>query len=149
MAAFSKPSSLMSILLTVFVLLQVTVAFKHGAHKHLSHSMNVPVDPRSALVDRASKVVVKGAPGQCPRLEIREMKKNADQWNLFLLAMEKFQNKPKNDPMSYYQIAGIHGRPYVPWDDNPIKHPGGNCPHRHPLFGSWHRPYLAVYEVCF
>jgi tyrosinase len=101
------------------------------------------------LIARAGRVTVKGAPdGQAPRLDIRELKKNADQWNLFLLAMERFQNKPKNDPMSYYQIAGIHGRPFVQWDNAGMKHTGGYCPHGQNTFGSWHRPYLAVYEVC-
>ena len=100
------------------------------------------------LVARASQIVTQGAPdGQYPRLEIRDLKKNADQWNLFLLAMERFQNKPKDDPMSYYQIAGVHGRPYVSWNNGGLKSVAGYCPHGQNTFGSWHRPYLAVYEV--
>lgn len=152
MAAYSKPRSFMSMLLTVFVLLQVTAAFSH--HSHPAHRSPAAMeahleDTRSILMARAGKVVVKGASdGQYPRLEIRELKKNADQWNLFLLAMERFQNKPKTDAMSYYQISGIHGRPFVQWNDAGIKHTGGYCPHGQNTFGSWHRPYLALYEVC-
>ncbi|KAJ4300750.1 hypothetical protein N0V90_002838 [Kalmusia sp. IMI 367209] len=153
MAAYSKPRSFMSMLLTVFVLLQVTVAFSHNAHMHPAHRSPKAMeqhlqDTRALLTERAGRVNVKGAPdGQYPRKDIRELKKNADQWNLFLLAMERFQNKPKNDPMSYYQIAGIHGRPFVSWNDAGLQHGGAAyCPHAQNTFGSWHRPYLAVYE---
>ncbi|KAF1973430.1 Di-copper centre-containing protein [Bimuria novae-zelandiae CBS 107.79] len=152
MVAYSKPRSFASMLLAVFVLLQVTVAFSHNGHMHPAHRSPAAMDShledtRSMLVERAGNVQVKGAPdGQFPRLEIRELKKNADQWNLFLLAMERFQNKPKNDPMSYYQIAGIHGRPYLQWNGAGMKHTGGYCPHGQNTFGSWHRPYLSVYE---
>jgi tyrosinase len=153
MVAYSKPQGLMSMLLTVFVLLQVTVAFSHHAHSHPAHRSPAAMDAhledtRAMLTARAGRVTVKGAPdGQYPRLEIRELKKNADQWNLYLLAMERFQNKPKNDPMSYYQIAGIHGRPFVEWDNAGLKHVAGYCTHTLNIFGSWHRPYLSVYEA--
>ncbi|KAL5447870.1 hypothetical protein PMIN07_001857 [Paraphaeosphaeria minitans] len=153
MVAYSKPQSLTSMLLTVFLLLQVTVAFSHNAHSHPAHRSPAAMDAhledtRSMLIARAGKVVTKGAPdGQYPRLDIRQLKKNADQWNLFLLAMERFQNKPKDDPMSYYQIAGIHGRPFVGWNGGAQTGGGGGyCPHGQSTFGSWHRPYLAVYE---
>lgn len=154
MVAYSKPQSFMSMLLTVFVLLQATVAFSHNAHSHPVHRSPAAMeahleDTRSLLIERADKVIVKGVTdGQYPRLDIRELKKNADQWNLFLLAMERFQNKPKDDPISYYQIAGIHGRPYVSWNGAAQTGGGGGfCPHGQNTFGSWHRPYLAVYEV--
>jgi tyrosinase len=47
-------------------------------------------------------------------------------------------------------LAGIHGRPYVPWDGVNAG-PGlpgypGFCHHVSNLLLSWHRPYLALYE---
>jgi hypothetical protein len=58
---------------------------------------------------RAGFIVTSGATGAtAPRLEIRTMAKNAPLWNLYLLAMQKFQAMPQSDPMSYYQIAGVY-----------------------------------------
>lgn len=42
-----------------------------------------------------------------PRLEIRELEKNADQWNIYLLGLRRFQNADQRDKLSYYQIAGM------------------------------------------
>lgn len=46
--------------------------------------------------------------------------------------------------------SGIHGRPFQSWDDvNGSGNPNtGYCTHGSVLFPTWHRPYLAVYEVC-
>ena len=65
-------------------------------------------DTRNLLIERANNVAIKGAAdsSQYPRIEIRDMIKKTDQWNLFLLAMERFKNKPKTDRLSYYQISG-------------------------------------------
>jgi hypothetical protein len=42
-----------------------------------------------------------------PRLEIRDLKKNhPDQWNLFLLGLQRFQAINQDDKLSYFQIAG-------------------------------------------
>lgn len=153
MAAYSKPRSFMSMLLTVFVLLQVSVALSHNGHMHPAHRSREAMeehfqDTRSMLVARAGQINVQGATnGQHPRLDIRELQKNADQWNLYLIAMERFMGKPREDPMSYYQLAGIHGRPFVQWNNQGLKHSAGYCPHGQNTFGSWHRPYLAIFEV--
>ena len=40
------------------------------------------------------------------RLEIRELQKNADQWNLYLLGLERFQSTEQDEMLSWYQIAG-------------------------------------------
>jgi hypothetical protein len=46
---------------------------------------------------------------------------------------------------------GIHGRPYTAWDS--VTGPGGYtqatgyCTHNSILFPTWHRPYLALFEV--
>ena len=41
-----------------------------------------------------------------PRLEIRELQKNKDQWNVFLLGLHRFQSVDQNDRLSYFKIAG-------------------------------------------
>jgi tyrosinase len=46
-----------------------------------------------------------GSPAE--RLEIRDLRNNADQWNLYLLGMERFMRKGRNDKVGYYQIAGV------------------------------------------
>ena len=87
--------------------------------------------------------------GVQPRLEIRQLQQNTDQWNIFLLGMLRFQQTNQTDQISYYQIAGIHGRPYTAWDGVPPA-PGvqgpGYCNHLLNLFLAWHRAYLALFE---
>ncbi|OJD35302.1 di-copper centre-containing protein [Diplodia corticola] len=106
----------------------------------------------SELVERQSSFfALTGATGGVyPRLEVRDLANNPDQWNLFVLAMQRFQLKPQTNKLSYYQVAGIHGRPYVNWDGvGPYASQPwwpGYCPHSSNLFGSWHRPYLSLWE---
>ncbi|KAM0286759.1 hypothetical protein ACHAQH_000779 [Verticillium albo-atrum] len=70
------------------------------------------------------------------------------QWDLYVGALTAMQEANETDPLSYFQIAGIHGQPFIGW-------PGGGpqtgsqrgfCPHNEALFGTWHRAYLALYE---
>jgi hypothetical protein len=45
---------------------------------------------------------------------------------------------------------GIHGVPFVTWNGvGPAAGASmsGYCPHSSVLFPTWHRPYLALYEV--
>ena len=158
MAAHSKPRGMASMLFALFLLLHVTAASishrSRHAHAHQSsHPMEGHImEARHMLEERANNIAITGVAGPgtvlSPRLEIRDLQKNADQWNLYLLGMERFKAKPKTDRLSYYQIAGIHGRPYVSWNNfpTPLLNNGGFCPHGMTMFGSWHRPYLAVYE---
>ncbi|KAI1335061.1 Di-copper centre-containing protein [Xylariaceae sp. FL0016] len=93
------------------------------------------------------------------RTEIRDMiKDHPDQWNLYLLGLEKFQKTvPEDMPLSYFKIAGIHGLPYEKWPDQdwnnkmdrlgPQNQFGGFCTHSSILFLTWHRPYLALFEA--
>ncbi|POR34505.1 Tyrosinase [Tolypocladium paradoxum] len=90
------------------------------------------------------------ANGSVPlRLEVRQMKTYPHKWDLFILALSMFQSADQNDPLSWYQIAGIHGVPFVPWN-NVAPSPGaslsGYCTHSSVLFPMWHRPYLALFE---
>lgn len=45
--------------------------------------------------------------------------------------------------------SGIHGYPYVSWDGVEGTEEAGYCSHGSTLFPLWHRPYLALFEVCF
>ncbi|KAK6338663.1 hypothetical protein TWF696_009474 [Orbilia brochopaga] len=82
------------------------------------------------------------------RKEIREMIANPAEFNLFLLAMQRFQQMSQQDEKSYYAIAGIHGRPFKAWDKvtGNGQPNNGYCTHKDVLFLPWHRPYLALYE---
>ncbi|KAF3394050.1 Tyrosinase [Penicillium rolfsii] len=74
-------------------------------------------------------------------------KSNKKQVDLFVMAMDKFQKKDPKERLSYFQVAGIHGQPFVRWDDpspEPIKN--GYCHHSHVLFPIWHRPYVLLFE---
>lgn len=75
---------------------------------------------------------------------------NEKQVKLFVLALDRFQKIDPKERDSYFQIAGIHGQPNVPWDE-PIDKKNtegrGYCTHNNILFPIWHRPYLALYEV--
>ncbi|KAF3928659.1 Tyrosinase [Arthrobotrys entomopaga] len=91
------------------------------------------------------------AQGQVPlRKEIREMIANPAEFNLFVLAMQRFQAVPQSDDMGYYGVAGIHGRPFKPWNGvasaKGSMPDAGYCTHKDVLFLPWHRPYLALYE---
>ncbi|KAG8819755.1 hypothetical protein FRC17_010343 [Serendipita sp. 399] len=88
------------------------------------------------------------------RQEIRTFAKDKELWDLYLLGLERFQAVNQDDPLSYFQIAGIHGRPYIPYDDPGARNAnenakapfGGYCTHSSILFPPWHRPYLALFE---
>ena len=111
-------------------------------------------------------------PKQPPvRLELRQMSTSRDtivrdQWNLYLLGIEAFMKKDENSPLSYFQIAGIHGQPYQPWPNQPWNSGtphvsidpnsgeateqqqwGGYCTHSSILFLTWHRPFLSLFET--
>ena len=51
---------------------------------------------------------------------------------------------------SFFQTSGIHGKPYKRWNDSGSTNVGvwqGYCTHSTVLFPTWHRPYVALYEV--
>jgi hypothetical protein len=41
-----------------------------------------------------------------PQLEIRELQRNKDQLNVYLLGLQRMQNMAQDDKLSYYQVAG-------------------------------------------
>ncbi|KAK7688615.1 hypothetical protein QCA50_008153 [Cerrena zonata] len=108
--------------------------------------------------------------GVCTRLEITDLVKNKKQFSLFIQALCDMQGidldgyqpipvaTPKtkyednqDDPLSFFQISGIHGLPPVAWDNSGGKGPTstrwkGYCTHGTVLFPTWHRPYVALFE---
>ncbi|KAI0509078.1 tyrosinase [Xylaria bambusicola] len=72
------------------------------------------------------------------------------QFILYLLALKRLQAVDPADRDSYFQIAGIHGYPYQPWDEPSTTQAEigrkGYCNHANVLFPSWHRPYMLLYE---
>ncbi|KAF1911531.1 hypothetical protein BDU57DRAFT_461208 [Ampelomyces quisqualis] len=117
-----------------------------------------PVEHYDTLKSRqSSEGVVAGIAwrdenGNVPvRREVRDLKENyPDQWNLYLLGLAALEWSDQNDSLSYYSLAGIHGRPYRTWGNAPgLPHKlgtSGYCPHSNSLFLTWHRPYLALFE---
>ncbi|KAK4227792.1 common central domain of tyrosinase-domain-containing protein [Podospora fimiseda] len=73
-----------------------------------------------------------------------------NQRSLFFLAFNEFCNKNPTEKLSYFQIAGIHGQPFVPWDEDdkaPVANSkSGYCTHNSILFTTWHRPYMLLFE---
>ncbi|KAF2724314.1 Di-copper centre-containing protein [Polychaeton citri CBS 116435] len=85
--------------------------------------------------------------GVQPRLEIRQLQQNVDQFNLYILALQRMMQADEDDLLSHYSIAGIHGRPYVPWNNLKVQGvAGGYCQHTANVFLPWHRPYMLLYE---
>ena len=88
-----------------------------------------------------------------PRYEIRDLQNNyPDQFNVYLLGLQRLQQVDQSDFLSWFQISGIHGVPRTPWNGVAGVSGGNNnpgyCTHTSNLFLPWHRPYLALYEVC-
>jgi len=99
-----------------------------------------------------------GADGAVPlRRELRDLQRNfPDLFNLFILGLKNLEGQDDKLLTSYAQVAGIHGMPYAPWDGVASNTDwksssgfGGYCTHSSVLFLTWHRPYLALYEVTF
>ncbi|KAF2749170.1 Di-copper centre-containing protein [Sporormia fimetaria CBS 119925] len=124
-----------------------------------SVAVSSPVDTqRDSVVARQNDYfVIKGVTegGVQPRLNIRDLSRkpeNKEMWALFVLALQRLQEVKQSDKASYYSIAGIHGQPFVPWDNvpswstNPEEIFWGYCPHNGNLFATWHRPYMMLIE---
>lgn len=95
-------------------------------------------------------VVVTGPTGGSPnRLEIRDFVKNEKFFSLYIQALQATQKEDQSSVLSAFQIGGIHGLPYAPW--NGVRGTsgfawGGYCTHGSVLFPTWHRPYMLLYE---
>lgn len=70
-----------------------------------------------------------------------------DEFNMFCLAMADLQNTgTENSQLSWYGIAGIHGRPYQAWGQPSNGRQMGYCTHSRWHFSLWHRPYVILME---
>ncbi|KAK1759781.1 common central domain of tyrosinase-domain-containing protein [Echria macrotheca] len=70
--------------------------------------------------------------------------------SLFIWALKALQERDSTRKLSFFQIAGIHGYPYQPWDEAKSYYAAtlgqGYCTHNSLLFPCWHRPYMTLYE---
>ncbi|KAI9370619.1 common central domain of tyrosinase-domain-containing protein [Aspergillus egyptiacus] len=105
-------------------------------------------------------VPVKTADNVQPNPNVKvPLRQNIDQWSrdpandkqvkLFVMALDRLMKVDPSNRDSFFQIAGIHGQPNVPWDeplDQAETAGKGYCTHNNILFPIWHRAYLALYE---
>lgn len=52
--------------------------------------------------------------------------------SLYIQALTAWQNMDESDMLSYFQVAGIHGLPFIPWNNVsavPDWQWGGYCTH--------------------
>ncbi|CAM1501394.1 Fc.00g105560.m01.CDS01 [Cosmosporella sp. VM-42] len=73
------------------------------------------------------------------------------QWDLYIRALAVLYKQDPNDQLSFFQVAGVHGKPYIEWNGAGPKQVGssdwqGYCPHGEDIFLPWHRPYLLLFE---
>jgi tyrosinase len=131
--------------------LQLTIAALAFAIFGSSYSVQVLPDMRMRPTQNNTftKTVETGGDNLASRKEIRVLQDDEDLWNIYLLGLSRLKDVDGDDPMSFYQIAAIHGQPYVQWDNNSRCDdctPAGCCTHRSILFPTWHRAYLSLFE---
>ncbi|KAI9690843.1 MAG: hypothetical protein M1822_008462 [Bathelium mastoideum] len=81
---------------------------------------------------------------------------NNIQVSLFIRALQKMYDTSMDSPLSFFQIASIHGYPGdFEWNhggDPPFRDYDDDtnhyiyCTHNSPLFPTWHRPYMLLFE---
>ncbi|KAF5345967.1 hypothetical protein D9756_010920 [Leucocoprinus leucothites] len=93
--------------------------------------------------------------GVQPRLEINTLVHDNRQFSLYIQALTKMQQVDQALTPSFFQVAGIHGLPFVTYDGavgqngftaNPNNQWAGYCTHGSTLFPTWHRPYVMLIE---
>ncbi|ATY59787.1 tyrosinase precursor [Cordyceps militaris] len=92
-----------------------------------------------------------GSSGVPLRLNVNDLQAAAGpQWDLYIQAIRAMQDMKIEDKLSYFQTAGIHGKPFIQWDAPANRRRSnewlGYCPHGEPIFLSWHRPYVMLFE---
>ncbi|KAF4589100.1 tyrosinase 2 [Ophiocordyceps camponoti-floridani] len=72
------------------------------------------------------------------------------QWDLYIQSLSFMYDMDSDDSLSFFQIAGIHGWPFIEWNNtgrgNANSPWAGYCPHGEPIFLPWHRAYVVLYE---
>ncbi|KAK6610608.1 hypothetical protein H4I96_02206 [Botrytis cinerea] len=152
---FFRGASIVSILTIAGSFLSQTAQAIPRPHDHRPRGYDYGVDIGAILKRDVTPIPTTGVSfnssnSSIPvRQEIRDLQKNADLWELYILGVSMMQTINQSDIRSWYQIAGIHGRPYLPYDGvqaTPGDENNGYCTHVSILFPTWHRPYLALYE---
>ncbi|KAI0330497.1 tyrosinase [Cubamyces sp. BRFM 1775] len=83
------------------------------------------------------------------RMEINDFVKDEKMFSLYIQALQAMMDTPQDEPDSFFQIAGIHGLPYVSWNgvgEESSAEAAGYCTHSSVLFPTWHRPYVSLFE---
>ncbi|CAG8584266.1 17020_t:CDS:2, partial [Cetraspora pellucida] len=125
----------------------------HSSSYHISHVRSVST---------SGPVVVEPFSDIYPRLDIWDFCDNeayAPQLDLLVQSYQALYDRPYYDMRSFYQVAGIHGLPFEPYDGvtggaHEYKNEtdwqegrfGGYCHHGSVLFPTWHRPYMLLIE---
>ena len=109
------PAVLLRLLAFVSFLHFVSAAIVAPLLKHQTKELTRREDDAEQLLNRRQSsanssgyTVVTGIQGTGTqvRLEIRQLEKNADQWNIYLLGMNRFMRSNQSEKLSYYQVAG-------------------------------------------
>ncbi|CAG8803344.1 28639_t:CDS:2, partial [Racocetra persica] len=125
----------------------------HSSSYHTSHVRSVST---------FGPVIAKPFPEIYPRLDIWDFygnEKYGPQLDLLVQSYQAIYDRPYYDMRSFYQVAGIHGLPFEPYDgatggaheyknetDWATGRFGGYCHHGTVLFPTWHRPYMLLIE---
>ncbi|KOS19626.1 Tyrosinase [Escovopsis weberi] len=85
------------------------------------YDFGIDADALNRRQDPSGPIIVGRLPyaanGSVPlRPELRELKADQYRWDLFILALSMSQSASQDDPLSWYQIAGIHGVPFTMWN---------------------------------
>ena len=132
------------------------VLFKYGRHNGHNINGRGPVicyeaSANNSSTNDCSYTPVIGVPDRVvERKPITELQREfPDVFNMFVLAMESIHDRNERDDESYFQIAGIHGFPFITWQYpvSAVVNPDTEyCTHGSVIFSTWHRPYLVLLE---
>ncbi|ODA77342.1 hypothetical protein RJ55_06970 [Drechmeria coniospora] len=84
------------------------------------------------------------------RQNINVLAASGAQWDLYIQALNEMQQTSYTDPLSYFQVSGIHGAPFIEWNGSGrqtnFRGWTGYCPHGESMFVAWHRAYIILFE---
>ena len=109
------------------------------------------VSSQSTKIPVVGALVSNGKSAVPYRLNINDLvSQGGPAWDLYIQSLRSLYNTDDDDLQSFFQVAGIHGLPFIGWGpegaENATGWPG-HCPHNEKLFATWHRPYTLLYEV--
>jgi tyrosinase len=105
--SFSRSAFLVLHWLLTFVAATEPLFYDAWLEERAQSGENVvlPLEPRQ-IYDGSYPVTGVQNAGIKPRLEIRELQKNADMFNIYILGLRRFQDTPQDQRNSYYDICG-------------------------------------------